>query len=76
MWDRSAKLHGDGRHRWRLPFTGMLLRGLMATAMWVIFALLYFGRGRVDVSTLVMAVMFSTGTALAWWSSRRSGINC
>ena len=76
MWDRSAKIYGVGRHKSRIPSTGVLLWGLMSLAMWAVTAFAYFGRGKVDVASLVMAVFFTAALSLAVYSARRTGLKC
>lgn len=76
MWERSAKIYGVGRHKSRMPSTGVLLWGLMASAMWVVSAVTYFGSGKVDIATLVMALFFTAALGLAVYSARRTGFKC
>jgi hypothetical protein len=76
MWERSARIYGLGVHKSRIPSTGVLLWGLMALAMWAIAGLAYFSRGEVDISSIVIAVIFTAALGLAFYSSRRTGLNC
>lgn len=74
MWERSAKLYGIGAHKSRIPSTGVLLWGLIALAMWATSAFAYFKSGKVDVSSVVMAVFVTAALGLAVYSARRTGL--
>jgi hypothetical protein len=76
MWDRSAKIYGVGAHRSRVPSTGVLLWSLISLAMWAVTAVAYFGKGELDVASLVMAVFFTIALGLAVYSARRTGLKC
>lgn len=76
MWERSAKIYGVGRHKSRIPPTGVLLWGLMATVMWAVAGFAYFSRGETDISSIVMAFFFTVALGLAIYSARRTGIKC
>lgn len=76
MWERSAKIYGVGRFKSRIPSTGVLLWGLIATAMWMVSAASYFLAHKTDVGSIVMAVFFSIAFGLAVFSARRTGLKC
>lgn len=76
MWDRSAKIYGVGAHKSRVPSTGVLLWSLISLAMWAVTAVSYFGNGKLDVASLVMAVFFTIALGLAVYSARRTGLKC
>ena len=76
MWERSAKIYGVGRYKSNVPSTGVLLWGLMATAMWVVAGISYFGTGKTDIASIFMAVLFSVAFGLAVFSARRTGLKC
>ena len=76
MWDRSAKIYGVGAYKSRIPSTGVLLWLLLSLSMWGTAAVSYFGKGEIDMASVVTAVFFTLGLGLAYWSSRRTGLKC
>jgi len=44
--------------------------------MWAVTAVSYFGNGKLDVASLVMAVFFTIALGLAVYSARRTGLKC
>jgi hypothetical protein len=76
MWERSAKIYGVGRHKSRIPSTGVLLWGLLGIAMWAVAGFAYFSHGETDIASIVMASFFTVGFGLAIYSARRTGIKC
>ena len=76
MWERSAKIYGVGRFKSNVPSTGVLLWGLIATAMWVVAGIGYFRNDEMDIASIFMAVMFSAAFGLAIFSARRTGLKC
>lgn len=75
QWERSAKIYGIGKHKSRIPSTGVLIWLLLAAAMWFSTYLSY-SRGETDYGTLGMAVVFSIGAGLAYFSAKRTGLKC
>ena len=75
MWERSAKIYGVGKHTSRIPSSGVLLWLLLSAAMWVTTGLSYY-RGELDYASLVMAVVFTAGLGLAYFSAKRTGLKC
>ena len=76
MWERSAKIYGVGRFKSRIPSSGVLLWGLMATAMWAVAGFSYFATEKTDVGSIVMAIFFTVALGLAIFSARRTGLKC
>jgi len=70
MWARSAKIYGVGKHKSRIPSTGVVMWLLLSMAMWATFAYSYF-RGSNDLSTLIMAIFFTIGLAVTYFLSLR-----
>ena len=76
MWDTSAKIYGVGKHKSKIPSTGVLLWGLMALVMWSLAGFSFFIRGATDVVSIVMAVFFTAALGLAIYSAKRTGLKC
>lgn len=76
MWERSAKIYGIGQHKSRMPSSGVLLWTALSICMWLVAGFTYFRNGEVDISSLVMALFFTFGLGLAWYSARRTGLKC
>jgi len=76
MWERSARIYGIGRFKSNVPSSGVLLWGLMAVVMWAVAGVGYFVSDKVDVGSIVMAILFTVALGLAIFSARRTGLKC
>ncbi len=76
MWERSARIYGIGRFKSNVPSSGVLLWGLMAVVMWAVAGVGYFVSDKVDVGSIVMAILFTAALGLAIFSARRTGLKC
>ena len=76
MWERSAKIYGVGKHKSRIPSSGVLLWLLLSAAMWITFCISYYNTKQIDYSSLVMAVFFTIAFGLAYFSAKRTGLKC
>lgn len=76
MLARSAKIYGIGKHKSRFPSTGVLLWSVISAAMWLTTWLQYDTTNQVDYGSLAMAVLFTAGLGLAYFSSKRTGLQC
>lgn len=76
MSERSARIYGIGRHKSRIPATGVLLWGIVALVLWSITGFGYFVLGEIDVVIIVLALFFTLALGLAIYSARRTGLNC
>lgn len=74
--DRSARLYGLGRHRTRIPSSGVLMWLLLTIVMWGTAGYAYVGGGFFDVSTVLTALLFTCGLGLAYYGARRTGLKC
>ena len=76
MNERSLKIYGIGRYKSKLPSSGVLMWGAFSIIGWVAFALIYFVGDEVQGGILGPTVFFSIVTLFAFYSSRRTGLNC
>ncbi len=76
MWDRSAKIYGVGKHKSRIPSSGVLLWLLLSCAFWFVFGYNYYRSDEIDYGTLAMAIVFTAGLGIAYFSARRTGLKC
>jgi len=75
VWERSAKIYGVGKHKSRLPSSGVVVWFLLSLAMWSITGVSYYV-GKLDYASLIMAVIFSIVLVIAYLSAKRTGIKC
>ena len=76
MTERSKKIYGIGRYKSRIPSSGVLIWSLFSVGMWAATGAVYFTRGKVEWTSLTMAVIFTIVLGIALYSSRRTGLNC
>jgi hypothetical protein len=76
MNERSLKIYGIGKYKSRLPSSGVLMWGGFSILGWVAFSLIYFVNGKVEPGILGATIFFSVITIFAYFSSRRTGLNC
>lgn len=74
--ERSKKIYGIGGYQSKIPSSGVFLWGAFALVMWGLFIVPYVWRGVVLYENVVMAVLFSLATGIAYYSSRRTGVKC
>ncbi|MDH5205750.1 MAG: hypothetical protein OEY75_02550 [Hylemonella sp.] len=74
--ERSKKIYGIGRHKSRLPSSGVLLWTVFAVVMWGLFLVPYFVADKLLYENLAMAILFSLAAGLAYYSARRTGVQC
>ena len=76
MNERSLKIYGIGRYKSKLPPSGVLMWGAFSILGWAAFAAIYLVNGEAQWGILVPTVFFSIVTLFAFYSSRRTGLNC
>ena len=76
MNERSLKIYGIGKYKSRMPSSGVLLWGVLSILLWAVVAYVYFKTGTPNYEIAAPAVFFTIITAFAFYSSRRTGINC
>ena len=76
MWDRSAKIYGIGRHKTRMPPSGVILWGMIAVGLWTAAGQVYYKTGQVDSAIVAIASMITVMFGLAIYSARRTGLKC
>jgi|SRR5208282_5939302 len=76
MHDRALKIYGLGKHRSRIPSTGVIVWFLFASCMWVFTVLSYLRSQQVGYPALAIAIVSTAVFGLAYWSSKRSGLKC
>ncbi len=76
MWERSAKIYGVGKYQSRIPSSGVLLWLLLSAGMWFAAGLVYFRKGEIEPGLIAMAVLFTAGLGIAYYSARRTGLKC
>lgn len=74
--ERSKKIYGIGGYKSKMPASGVILWAAFALVMWGLFVVPYLWKGLVLYENLVLAVLFSVATAIAYYSSRRTGVQC
>ncbi len=74
--ERSKKIYGIGNHKSKLPASGVILWAAFALVMWGLFIVPYFWKGLVLYENLILAALFSVATVVAYYSSRRTGVQC
>ena len=76
MNERSKRIYGIGKYKTKMPASGVLLWGTVSIAFWAIIGFIFFRTGEFSLETAIPAVLFTLVTAFAYYSSRRTGINC
>ena len=76
MNERSLKIYGIGKYKTRMPASGVMLWGVLSVFLWIVVGYAYHKTGVINYEVAVPAVFFAIITAFAYYSSRRSGINC
>ncbi len=76
MNERSLKIYGIGKYKSRMPSSGVLLWGVLSLLLWGVFCYAYYKSGTPNFEVALPALFFTIITAFAFYSSRRTGINC
>lgn len=76
MNERSLKIYGIGKYKSKLPPSGVLMWGAFSILGWAAFALVYFVKDQVQWGIFGTTLFFSIVTIFAYFSSRRTGLNC
>ncbi|MEM8681957.1 MAG: hypothetical protein AAGF72_00920 [Pseudomonadota bacterium] len=76
MNERNLKLYGIGKYKSRVPSSGVLLWGVLSVLIWSVFGYAYYKNGTPSYEVALPALFFTIVTAFAFYSSRRTGINC
>ena len=76
MNERGKKIYGIGKYKSKLPASGVLLWGLLAFLAWGVVGWAYSRIGHLNMDLVFPAVFFTVVLLFAWYSSKRTGINC
>ena len=76
MNQRSLKIYGIGKYKSRLPSSGVMLWGALAVISWGVVGLGYYKSGSLNLNLAPPAVFFTIVAAFAFYSARRTGLNC
>lgn len=76
MNERALKIYGIGKHKSKIPATGVIIWFLLASALWVSFLYPYIKKGYFDLGTLAIAVIFTIIFGLSIYNARRTGLKC
>lgn len=76
MNERGKKIYGIGEFKSNKLASGVWIWLLLSSALWLASGVRYFSSSKVDIGTIVMAVIFSVITVIVYRASKRSGINC
>lgn len=76
VMERAKRLYGIGHRKSKIPPTGLIIWFLFMTTMWISFLGTYLLKGQVESGTLVPAIIFTIIFGLAYFSSKRSGLQC
>ncbi len=74
--ERSKTIYGIGKRKSRIPSSGVILWSLFAVVMWALFLFPYLVAGKVLYENLVMAILFTVIAGIAFYSARRTGLQC
>ena len=76
MWERGKKIYGIGKYKSRIPASGVMIWALFSSVMWGVSLFSYLNTGKAEVFTITMAILFTIILGIAYYSSRRTGLNC
>ena len=76
MNERGKKIYGIGEYKSNKLASGVWIWLLLSCAMWGAVGFRYFSLNRVDISTIVMAAVFTVITIIVYRASQRTGLNC
>ena len=76
MNERGKKIYGIGKYKTRMPSSGVLLWGGLSLVLWVLVGFSYIKNSEVDGALVVPAVLMTVIAGFAYYSARRTGLNC
>ncbi len=76
MNERGKKIYGIGRYKSRAPASGVLMWLVLSVGLWAAAIVLFLRTGEIEPVTLVTAGIFTCILVIAYWSSRRTGLQC
>ena len=78
MNERSLSIYGIGKYKTKMPASGVLMWGVLTILTWGLIGLLYFKTGSSNAvyPLIAVGVFFTIVTGFAYYSSRRTGLNC
>ena len=76
MNERGLRIYGIGKYKSRLPPSGVLMWGAFSVLGWAAVAATYFMSGEIQWGIVGSTVFFTIVTVFAYYSSKRSGLNC
>jgi len=76
MNERGKRIYGIGHRKSKIPSSGVVIWCLFSIVFWLITAIPYFKTGHIDYGTLAMATVFTVVAVIAFFSARRTGLQC
>ncbi len=76
MNERAKKIYGIGNRKSKIPSTGVILWLLLSSVMWVLFLAPFIMKGKLVYANLALAALFTVIAGIAYYSSKRTGLQC
>ena len=76
MNERGKKIYGIGPRKSKMPSSGVIIWCLFSILFWGMAAIPYFKTGHIDYGSLAMAIVFTIIAVIAFFSVRRTGLQC
>ena len=76
MNEKGKKLYGIGSRKSKVPASGVIMWSFLTVVMWALFLIPYLVKDKVLYESLVMSILFTIITGIAYYSSKRTGLQC
>ena len=76
MNERGLKIYGIGKHKSKMPATGVIVWFLLALVMWLAFLGPYLRSDEINSGSLMIAIIFTFIWGLTLYSAKRTGLKC
>jgi hypothetical protein len=76
MNERGLRIYGIGKYKSKLPSSGVLMWGVFALLGWGVSVFIYFRNGEIEWGIFLPTLFFTVVTLFAYYSSKRTGLNC
>lgn len=76
MNERSKKLYGIGKYATKVPASGVLLWGVISIILWAAVAFIFYKTRKLNLEAAIPAVIMTVIAGFAYYSSKRTGLNC
>ena len=76
MNEKGKKIYGIGSRKSKIPSSGVIIWSMFSVVMWSLFLIPYLTKGRVAYENLAMAILFTIIAGIAYYSSKRTGLQC